>query len=443
MIRKIVLSLLLPGFISIAANAQPFNKAKMDSLLTAINTHEQGMGSLAISSKGQATYARAIGYAEYSDTKKQAANTETKYRIGSITKMFTATMIFQLVEEQKLTLTTTLDKFYPKVKNANKITIGHLLGHRSGIHSFTEDSEYLLWHTKPHTQAEMVDIIVKGGSDFEPDSKANYSNSNYVLLGYIIEKLTKQTYAQALQQRVIAKAGLKNTYVGTKTDPAKNEAYSYSMEEKWEQEAETDMSIPGGAGAILSTPSDLTIFITALFNGKLISKTSLDQMTTVKDGYGMGIFQMPFGAKKCYGHTGGIDGFSSNLVYFPADSVAFAYCNNGQVMTTNDILIGVLSIYFNKPYQVPDFKVVAVPENILQSYVGTYASAAMPLKITVTLKGKNLFAQATGQGEFPLSARNETTFEFTQAGIVMTFDATKKEMILKQGGGSYNFKKEN
>ena len=420
--------------------AQPFNKAKMDSLMETIATHDKGMGSLAVAEKGELIYARAIGF---KNDEHAPADINTKYRIGSITKMFTATMIFQLVEEKKLTLATTLDKFYPKIPNAKKITIGQMLSHRSGIHSFTDDSEYLLWHTKPHTQAELLDIIIKGGSDFVPDSKAEYSNSNFVLLGYIAEKLTKQSYAQAVQQRIITKAGLKNTYVGTKTNVANNEAYSYSMGEKWEQEPETDMSIPGGAGAILSTPSDLTLFITALFNNKLISKTSLDQMTTIKDGYGMGIFQIPFGAKKCYGHTGGIDGFSSSLVYFPGDSAAVAYCNNGQVMTTNDIMIGALSICFNVPYKIPDFKVVEVSENTLRSYTGVYASAAIPLKITVSLKGKNLFAQATGQGEFPLSAKNDTTFEFTQAGITMLFDAAKNEMTLKQGGGVYNFKKAN
>lgn len=421
--------------------AQSFNKAKMDSFFTAIESNNKGMGSIALSKNGRLLYTKAIGNSYINGDTKIHADYATKYRIGSITKMFTATIIFQLIEEGKLTLKTPLDKYFPKVPNAKKITVGNLLNHRSGIHNFTNDSEYLLWNTKPHTQAEMLAIIVKGGSDFVPGSKAEYSNSNFVLLGYIVEKITGHSYKDELQKRIASKIGLTNTYYGGKISSGNHEAYSYTMASAWEQESETDMSIPGGAGAILSTPADLDMFIDALFTGKLVKKESLELMKTQTDRYGMGLFQVPLGSKKGYGHTGGIDGFSSSLTYFPDDSLAIAYCNNGAVMATNDIMIGALSIYFNKPYDIPTFKTVALSAATLNSYAGVYSSAQMPLKITVTVKGNLLYAQATGQGEFPLEAIDETNFQFTQAGIKMSFDATKNEMTLKQGGGSYNFTK--
>jgi D-alanyl-D-alanine carboxypeptidase len=443
MVKKAAFSALLIASSISFASAQQFNKAKMDSLMNAIATNNQGMGSLALMKNGKIVYTRAIGYRNIEGDNKTAADYATKYRIGSISKMFTATMIFQLIDEHKLALDTKLSTFYPKVPNAKLITISDMLSHRSGIFNFTNNSEYMLWNATPHTHEQMLDIIIKGGSSFKPGAKADYSNANYVLLGYIIEKITGHTYKEELEKRIASKAGLANTYYGGKTEPAKNEAYSYSLTgDKWEKATETDMSIPGGAGAVLSTPSDLDLFITSLFTGKLISKKSLDEMLTIKDHYGRGIFEIPFGSKKGYGHTGGIDGFSSSLGYFPADSLAIAYISNGQVMTTNDIMIGALSIYFNEPYKVPDFKSVDVPENVLKSYTGVYSSPTLPLKITITMNGKKLQAQATGQSSLLLTATSETTFEFTAAGIVMIFNAEKNTMELRQGGGVYDFTKD-
>lgn len=425
-----------------SAFAQSFNKAKMDSLFTAIEGNNKGMGSIAISKNGKLLYTKAIGYSYISGDKKTHADYATKYRIGSISKMFTTVMVFQLIEEKKLALTATLDKYFPKVPNAKKITIANLLNHHSGIHNFTDDAAYLTWNEKPHTQAEMLAIIIKGGSDFAPGTKGQYSNSNFVLLGYIIEKLTGQPYKEALEKRITSKIGLANTYYGGKTNPDKHEAFSYSRTASWEQEPETDMSIPGGAGAILSTPTDLALFIDALFTGKLLNQSSLSQMKTIKDSYGMGLFQIPFGTKKAYGHSGGIDGFSSNLGYFPEDSVAFAYCNNGQVLSTNDIMIGALSIYFNQSYQIPTFKTVAVDAADLNKLVGMYGTGQIPLKLEITTKDGILYCQGTGQPKLTLDATDNKTFTVQSVGATLEFAPEKNELVLKQGGANITFKRE-
>ena len=192
-----------------------------------------------------------------------------------------------------------------------------MLSHRSGLHNFTSDSLFATYVTKPESEAEMIDIFAKQKSDFEPDTKFEYSNTNFVLLGYIIEKLTGKTYAQELKTRVTSKIGLADTYYGAKTNPAKNEAYSYYYAGQWISSIETDMSIPGGAGAIVSTPTDLVKFIDALFAGKLVSPASLELMKTMKDNYGMAMLSIKFNDEKGYGHTGVIDGFTSELFYFP------------------------------------------------------------------------------------------------------------------------------
>lgn len=440
---KLISVLLLVCFWGAIVSAQTINKRKLDSLFSILSEKNKAMGSIALSKNGKILYSNAIGYSSINERGKTPATDKTRYRIGSVSKMLTATMIFQLIEEKKLKLTETLDKYFKDIPNATKITISNLLYHRSGIHNFTDDEEYANYMTLPKTEDEMIAIISKNKPDFEPDEKASYSNSNFVLLGYILEKITKKPYATNLSERITSKIGLMDTYYGGKTSIANNESYSYSYTNTWELEPETDMSIPGGAGAIVSTPIDLTKFIEALFSLKLVSKESLSMMKTMKDNYGMGMFQMPFYTRKGFGHNGAIDGFGSAVGYFPDDSLAIAYCTNGQVYGMNDILIGVLSIYFNMEYSLPVFSSIQVKSEDLDIYLGTYSSAELQIKITITKTDATLMAQATGQSSFPLEATAPGIFSFGRAGIVLEFNTSDSEMTLKQGGGSFVFKKDN
>lgn len=440
--NKFLLILTILLVVTFAAFAQDLNKAKLDSLFTILAEKEKAMVSVAISKNSSVLYQKAIGFASISDQGNIPATVDTRYRIGSITKMFTAVMVFQLIEEGKLTLPTPLAKYFPSVPNADKITIGNLLNHRSGIHNFTSNPGIMEYMVQPKTQEEMVEFIAKSKSDFEPDTKTDYSNSNFVLLGYIIEKITGKKYPDNLNQRIVSKLQLKNTYYGTKTDLKKNESYSYKKSDKWVQQPETDMSVPAGAGALVSTPADLNLFITGLFAGKLISTNSLNQMKTIQDGLGMGMIQVPFGTKKGYGHNGGIDGFVSSLYYFQEDGLAVSVCSNGTSYPINDILLAMLSSYYNVPFKIPTFKTISLKSEDLDKYVGIYSSTMMPLKITVTKNGSELTAQATGQGAFPLNATETDTFAFETAGIVMVFNPSKNEFTLKQGPGNYLFIKE-
>ena len=427
-----------------AAFSQNFDKAKLDKFLDTLAEKNKAMGSLAIAKDGKILYTRAIGYSQINGTEKTPTTPATKYRIGSITKMFTAVMLFQMVEEGKLKLTETLDKFYPQIPNASKITIEQMLGHRSGIHSFTSDAEFQTWLMNPKTKEELVEVIAKGKPDFEPGAKASYSNANFILLGYILEKLGKEPYQAALKKRITSKIDLKDTYLGGKTDIKRNETFSYNYTDNWNVSRETDLSIPGGAGAIVSTPSDLTKFIQALFDLKLVSPESLNHMKTFRDGnIGFGMFQFPLDEKtKVYGHTGGIDNFNAALFYLPEEKLAVAYTSNGKVYSPNNIVLGALDIYNNKPFTIPTFETVNVSGEILDKYVGVYASEGFPVKITVMRDGATLKAQATGQSAFPLEATTADKFKFDSAGIVMEFDAAKNQMTLKQRGRETVFTKE-
>ncbi|MCE2997232.1 MAG: serine hydrolase domain-containing protein [Cyclobacteriaceae bacterium] len=431
--------------LAIVGQSQQLNVAKLDSLFASLSSNQQAMGSVAISKNGKLLYVKAIGYSEKEAVPPVMSSVKTKYRIGSITKTFTTVLVFQLIEEGKLSLSTPLSKYFPTVPNASKITISQLLNHRSGIFNITNDPAYLTWMTQPKSKDEMVALISKTTPVFEPDTKVEYSNSNFILLGFIIENLRKKPYAQVLQERIVQKIKLTDTYYGKPAASKDNESFSYHWEgEDWKKEPQTDMSIPHGAGAIVSTPTDLVRFMEALFSNQLVSAASVLKMKTIVDGFGMGLFQIPFGSKRAFGHNGGIDGFTSNAAIFPEDSLAFAYCSNGQRYPMNDILIGVLSICFNKPYKVPQFNEAVykiIPEE-LDQYLGVYASQQLPLKITITKQGNGLMAQATGQPSFPLTPKEKDAFKFDRAGVVLEFNPAKQEMTLKQGGGVFLFTKE-
>ena len=420
--------------------SQNLDKTKLDNYFNALEQNNKFMGSVAVSKNGEIIYIKSIGFADIENKVKATEN--SKYRIGSISKSFTTVLILKAVEQKKLNTNQTIDKWFPTIKNAKKITVNHLLSHRSGINNFTDDKDYLTWNTQPKTEKEMIEIIAKGGSDFNPDSKAEYSNSNFVLLTYILEKTFTKSYSDLLQEFIVKPIGLKNTYVFGKINPSNNECKSYSFSGSWKTETETDFTVPLGAGAITSTPSDLTKFADALFSGKLLTNESLEIMKTIKDGYGIGLFQIPFYKSVGYGHTGGIDGFSSIYSYFSDDKISYALISNGTNINNNDISIAVLSAIYDKPYEIPVFTTFTLTSEDLDKYLGVYASKQIPLKITISKDGNTLIAQGTGQPAFPIEATEKDKFKFDQAGAKFEFNLTAKTMILFQGGGQINFTKE-
>jgi CubicO group peptidase (beta-lactamase class C family) len=426
--------------VQIACAQINFDKAKLDNYFNTLEKNNKFMGSVAVSKNGEMIYTKSIGFADVENQVKATEN--SKYRIGSISKSFTAVMILKAVEEKKLTLDQTIDKWFPSIINANKITVKYLLSHRSGIHNFTDERDYLTWYTQKKTEKEMVEIIEKIGSDFNPDSKAAYSNSNFLLLSYILEKTYVKSYSELLQELIVKPISLKNTYVFGKINPNNSECKSYSFIESWKVAPETDFSIPLGAGAIISTSTDLTKFADALFGGKLLKAESLEIMKTLKDGYGIGLFQIPFYESIGYGHTGGIDGFRSVYSHFASNNISYALISNGINFNNNDISIAVLSAVYDKPYDIPDFTTSKLTSEELDKYLGVYASKQISLKITITKDRNTLIAQATGQSAFPLEATDKDKFKFDQAGVKLEFKPADKTMLLFQGGSQIIFTKE-
>ena len=430
-----------------AQSSKVFDREKLDTFFNKLADENKMMGSVAIDSAGREVYRKTVGFM---NTDRKKADDQTRYRIGSVTKTFTATMIMQLVEEGKLSLSTRLSEYYPRIPQADSITVKHMLKHQSGLFNFTNASDYSRWMTEQRSREQMLELFRGQEPQFSPGAQTSYSNTNYVLLGYIIEDITGKAYAQQLQQRIVKPLNLQHTYYGDGIDSGRNEAASFRFTQSdWSKAPETDMSIPGGAGGIVSTPDDLTDFISALFAGELVSQESLDKMTRTEQRLGMGLMKIPFYDTYAYGHNGGIDGFQSNLSYFPKEKVAMAFTGNGLNYNMNDILIGILSIYFGKDFQIPSFdqKSITLSTEQMRNYTGTYVSDQLPMDIKVFVEDSALKAQATGQQAFPLSASDETTLYFKPAGITMKFDSLKngkyQSFRLEQSGGSYQYNRKN
>jgi D-alanyl-D-alanine carboxypeptidase len=149
-----------------------------------------------------------------------------------------------------------------------------------------------------------------------------------------------------------------------------------------------------------------------------------------------------FYKKTGFSHNGTIDGFQSQVIYFPEDQVAISYTANGVNTVMNSVVIGLLSIYYNHPYVIPSFKSFNIASEELDKFLGVYSNDQVPVKITITKKDGALYGQATGQPSFPLEAVSASQFKFEQAGIVVDFDFLKKQLTMKQGGGAYIFKKD-
>lgn len=420
--------------------AQNQDFSKLNQFLDSLEAHDKFMGTVLLASEGKPVFERALGYADLEG--KIKATPETHYRIGSISKMFTTVLVLKAVEAGKLTLDQKLADFYPQIKNSEKITLSMLLQHRSGIHNFTNNANYLSYNTKAISEADLVQIIIDGGSDFEPDSKGDYSNSNFVLLTYILEKVNEKSFSELLEEQIVKPLNLKSTSIFSSSDPSQGESYSYNYNGKWIKDVETDPSIPLGAGAIASDVKDLNTFIYALFSGKLISEANLKLMMEIKEGFGRGMFSFPYYERKSYGHSGGIDGFRSFLAFFPEDKMTITVLSNGLNYNNNDILLAMLDSYFGKDFTVPSFQTVTLKVEDLEKYTGDYASDQIPLKLVFVIEGDKLIAKPTGQQATELEPTAPHTFEFKPVGAVFIFDPEKSEVTLKQGGMTFLFKKQ-
>lgn len=290
-------------------------------------------GIVAVAKDGQPLVVRAFGKAN--DKSGAVADADTRFRIGSVTKQFTAACILQLSEQGKLKLDDTIRKHLPDYPAAqgDRVTIHQLLSHTSGVPSYTDDDALMKARAKPHTPAQVLATFKDKPLKFEPGSRWEYSNSNYFLLGLVVEKLSGQSYEKYLQEHVLAPAGMTRTSTVDAPD-APNTAVGYddddSDDEKLRPAEPIDMSIPFAAGALRSTVNDLFKWDRALAGTSVLSEASKAKMfTPVKEDYGYGVGIRTVDGHTIHSHSGGIDGFRSVLTEIVDQGLVIVVLGNG------------------------------------------------------------------------------------------------------------------
>lgn len=278
-------------------------------------------GAILASIKGDILYSEGFGKANF----ELAVNntTKTKFRIGSITKTFTAVSILQLVQRGELNLEDPIGKYHPIQKDGDKITIHHLLTHTSGIPNYTDDPQMLEWCTQPSTPEKLIERFYQKELEFHPGEKYKYSNSGYILLGSLLEQVSGQSYEMYLKENIFAPLGMKDSGLDSPSQMLELRAAGYhrSEDRTLSNAPFFDPSNAFSAGALFSTVEDLHIWDQSLYTEKVLKKTLIDLMFTPFKGehdyyygYGWIIQDTPIG--KLVAHNGGIPGFSSFTMRF-------------------------------------------------------------------------------------------------------------------------------
>jgi CubicO group peptidase (beta-lactamase class C family) len=254
----------------------------------------------------------------------------TKFRIGSITKQFTAALILLLEEDGKLTLQDPLGRHVAGVPASWKgITLFHLLTHTSGIRNFTALPDYRVRQVQPSSPAETLERLRGEPLDFPPGSQFRYSNSGYLMLGHVIERVTGRPYAEVLQARILTPVGMTGSGYDSNAAIIAKRASGYRPSPIGPQNAEfVHMTVPHAAGALYSTTGDLHRWVRGLFGGRVVSAASLQKMTTPHlNDYALGLTVRDIG-RRTIAHGGGINGFNAFLAYYPGAEVTIAVLGN-------------------------------------------------------------------------------------------------------------------
>jgi len=330
---------------------------------------------------------------------------DTKFRLGSLTKQFTATLVLLLQQDGKLNIADPVSRYLPdSPKTWEKITLANLLGHTSGIPNFTKDKAFGVWAQSSHTVEEELAFFRDKPLDFEPGSKFEYSNSNFEVLGAVIEKVSGKKYADLLRERIFDPLGMKDT--GLDADdlvlPKRAEGYMSGKDGLVVARSES-MSVPWAAGSMYSTTGDLLKWEQGLFGGKVLSAASLRLMTTAgKGNYGLGVGVEDRDGLKVVDHGGGIEGFNTYLSYVPEKRICVVVLANvsgaapgamaGQLL---DVMLGKQVVLANERKAVP------IAKEELAKFVGVY-EVAPTFSVTFAVAGDSLTGQGTGQPPFTL-----------------------------------------
>jgi len=315
------------------AAAQPPDQANVQARLAQVAgsyaPDNAFMGAVLVARGDQVLLDKGYGQADLAWGLPNAP--DVKFRIGSITKQFTAALVLMLRDEGKLSLADPVGRYLPDAPKAwDKVTLADLLGQTSGIPDFTADKRFHEWAMSPRASAELLAFFEPLPLTFEPGAKFSYSNSNYEVLGAVIEKVSGKSYADLLSERILKPLGMNDTGLDADDLILAKRAQGYRRGKDGLVQARSEsLTVPWAAGAMYSTTGDLLRWQRGLYSGKLLSAASLAAMTTAGKGdYGLGLLVIQHDGQRVIWHNGGIEGFHAFLAYAPERQVTVAVLSN-------------------------------------------------------------------------------------------------------------------
>lgn len=366
--------------------------------------------AILISQNGQVIYRNAFGYADIENNVRM--NPDMRFKIGSITKQFTGVAILKLQEEGKLSVEDKLSKYIPDFPRGNEVSIHQLLTHTSGIHSYTNNADFLGKVLKPISEDDLVAVLKKESYDFNPGEAFLYNNTAYVLLGYIIHKVSGIEYGEYLKKSFFEPLKMTNTGYSGSGVKIDNLAIGYDrMGAGYVPSPVWDLSWAGGAGALYSTIDDLQKWNEALFNGRVLQEKSLkagltsvvlnNGQTPAQGEYGYGWFMSDFRGLRRIAHGGGLAGYISELTRYPSENMTVVMLTNMSPPEQN-IDPNALSQFYLWPRLTPQASMLpGSAEGDISQYPGHY-DFGNGMVMVISAEGNKLFAQLTGQQKFEI-----------------------------------------
>ncbi len=398
----------------------PALAAEFDAYLQAHYETGRFMGTAIIVREGEVVFAKGYGMASL---EHQVPNsTQTRFRIGSITKQFTAAAILKLQEQGRLDVQAPVATYLPDYPNGDRITLHHLLTHTAGIPNLTSFPDYLEWMRQPTTLAELVARFRDLPLEFAPGEQFRYSNSGYVLLTQVIETVSGQSYADYLQEHLLLPLGLENTGYEHPMLVIDGLANGYQFTGEDYQQAEyINMDVPAGAGGLYSTVDDLVQWHQFLIDAgnrpaAILSDAAIAAMKTPQIPMGEDTSELSYGYGLIVGargfifHGGGINGFLTYLGSLPDQGITVAVLSN--VENANPLVMAedLLAILKGQPYELPtNEEAVTIAPEVLERYVGTY-QVTPEFQVAITVESGQLYIQGTGEPQIPLFPASETEF---------------------------------
>lgn len=391
---------------------------RCDEVLQAYTSLGKFNGTALIAKDGEVILRK--GYGVRNAALDDPHDAESIFRIYSITKPFTSTVVLRLVEQGKLSLDDKVSKFYPSLPAADQITIQHLLTHTSGLYEFTREGDF------ENTQANLLQLLKNRPADFPPGGGWSYCNSGYCLLGHIIAKVNKTTYERAVASHIFEPLGMVNSgfEFNTLEDARKAVGYGkFSDAEKTEVTMD-DKRGPFAAGAIYSTVDDLWLFQQALNQGKLLGSDMLKKAWTgcpQNEGYGYGwqIGSRWF-MRTVISHSGGASGFRSNLAQIRSGEYSVILLNNHENANVEFLTGQLFDVLDGSEVAIPTEKLkLAAAE--LESYVGFFQPENQHGVIRTYVVDGRLAVEFLGRAEGTMLAQGEDRFLQVEAGVEVHF----------------------